>query len=129
MTDSIADMLTRIRNAYLVRKTEVWVPASKMKKKIAEILAAEGYLESVSESRDAGQLLLLLKLGYAQGHPNIKVTRRVSTPGRRVYVSASKLPHVFDDMGIALISTPQGLMTNKQARAKHLGGEVICEVF
>lgn len=128
MTDPISDMLTRIRNAGLARKAEVVVPHSQLKARLAEILVHEGYLEGMSEV-DSPRRALKLKLIYKEGQPNIRNLRRISTPGRRAYVKSVELPHVLSDLGIAIVSTSQGLMTNKEARAKHLGGEVICEIY
>ncbi len=129
MTDPIADMLTRIRNAQSVKKAEVDLPYSKMKEHIANILVAEGYLAGAGLVEEGSRKQLRLNIKYVNKQPAIRSLRRVSTPGRRVYVGSKKLPYVFDDLGIAIISTSQGLMTNKDARAQKIGGEVICEVF
>ncbi len=128
MTDPISDMLTRIRNAILVKKPEVVVPYSRLKANLAQILVHEGYLESVSEV-EAPFRSLKLKLSYQAGQSAIRNLKRVSTPGRRTYAKAPELPRVLSGLGIAIISTSQGLMTNRDARAKKLGGEVICEIY
>lgn len=129
MTDPIADMLTRIRNAQRVRKDFVEVPYSKLKSHLADILKNEGYIAGVDVEENLGRKTIQLELKYENAEPVIKELNRVSKPGRRVYVGAKNIPYVFDDLGIAVISTSQGLMTNKQARAKKVGGEVLCEIF
>lgn len=129
MIDPIADMLTRIRNAQKKKKPEVVLPYSKIKHQLADILAAEGYIASVEKTDESGKPELRIVLKYAMNKPGILSIKRVSTPGRRIYVGVKKLPFVFDDLGIAVLSTSKGLMTNKQARKERIGGEVICEVF
>src|SRR3989344_2177878 len=132
MTDPIADLLTRIRNAQAVGKTEVVVPFSKMKLGIAEVLKKEGFvqqvarLERVPQVHNFDQLQIILKY-KAPKKPAITEMKRVSTPGRRMYASAHELPVVLNNLGIAIVSTSQGLMTGKQARKAGLGGEIICE--
>ena len=134
MTDPIADMLTRIRNAMAVRKPEVVLPFSKMKLSIAEILKTAGYLvdaKKVVKGQDGNahdQIKLVLK--YIGGKESaITKIKRISKPGLRVYASKDELPVVLNHLGIAIISTSQGLMTNKEAKKKNLGGEVICEIY
>lgn len=131
MTDPIADMLTRIRNAQAAKKPEVVMPYSKLKHTLADILASEGYIAAVAVNDGDGSVKKGLTLGlkYSAGKPMIRRIDRISTPGRRVYVGVKKLPYVFDNLGIAIISTSKGLMSNKQARKQRIGGEVICEVF
>ena len=127
-TDPISDMLTRIRNASLVRKTEVRLPYSNVKLAIAKILRSEGYVGAVEKiDQDHGVLRIALK--YEDREPAIRNLRRVSKPGRRVYSAYDTLPRVLSDQGIAIVSTSQGIMTNKEARKRKLGGEVLCEVF
>ena len=128
MTDPISDMLTRIRNAILVKKTEVVVPYSRLKAALADILVRERYVESVAEVQ-APYRSLRLKLSYQGSQSAIRNLKRISTPGRRTYAKAPELPRVLSGLGIAIISTSQGLMTNRDARAKRLGGEVICEIY
>mgnify|MGYP001595810975 CR=1 FL=1 len=128
MTDPISDMLTRIRNAVLVRKPEVVVPHSKIKASLAEILVREGYLTAMNEV-SAPFKTLVLTLKYQGSEPAIRNLRRVSTPGRRHYVKSFELPRVLSGLGMAVVSTSQGLMTNKEAKKKKLGGEVICEIY
>lgn len=127
-TDPISDMLTRIRNAQAVKKTDVVLSYSKMKEAIANILSHEGYIASVETQGEGTVRSLRLKLKYDHNRPVIRSIQRVSTPGRRVYAGAGELPRVMSGLGIAIISTSNGLMTNKEARTRKLGGEVICEV-
>jgi small subunit ribosomal protein S8 len=129
MMDPISDMLTRIRNAHARRKTEVVLPYSKLKFQLAKILVEEGYIAGVSEQADGAKKQLKLELKYIGSDPAIRTIRRISKPGRRIYLGSKRLPFVFDDLGIAIVSTSRGLMTNKQARKQKIGGEVICEVF
>ena len=129
MTDPISDMLARIRNASMVRKPEVRIPYSKMKMAVAKILAAEGYVASIEKTGSGIHVELRVELKYDDGRSFIRCLRRVSTPGRRVYQGYKDLPRVLSDKGIAVVSTSQGVMTNKEARKRKLGGEVLCEVF
>jgi len=129
MTDPISDMLTRIRNGLLVKKTEVSLPYSKMKFAIAKILQKEGYVGVVEKKTEGKFPVLHVGLKYEKKIPTIQTITRVSKPGRRVYAKSDELPNVQSGFGIAIISTPNGLMTNKEARARHLGGEVICEII
>jgi small subunit ribosomal protein S8 len=134
MTDPISDMLTRIRNAMAVRKPEVVLPFSKMKLSIAQILKDNGYLANVEklEKGQAGNSFtaIRLTLKYLGGKESaISNIKRISKPGLRVYTGKGELPKILNNLGIAIISTSQGLMTNKEARKKNLGGEVICEVY
>lgn len=130
MTDPIADMLTRIRNGQMAGHTQVQAPYSKIKFHIANILKVEGYLENVEvTTSERGGQELTLTLRYEGRRPVIREVKRVSKPGRRVYAKATELPRIYSDIGIAIISTPNGLMTNKEARKRRLGGEVICKVF
>lgn len=130
MTDPISDMLARIRNGLAVNKDSVLVPHSRIKLQLAQILAEEGYISAVSETTDnAGHAAIELTLKYVANKPAITRMKRISTPGRRVYAGADNLPYVSDNLGVAVISTSQGLMTNKQARTKRIGGEVMCEIF
>ena len=130
MTDPIGDMLTRIRNGLLARHEQVMVPYSNLKHRLADILVSEGYLRSVEKlAGDMQPTMLRLMLKYDGKYSAIRMIRRISTPGHRVYVGAKNLPYVYDDLGVAVISTPRGLMTNKQARSARIGGEIICEVF
>ena len=129
ITDPISDMLTRIRNASAVKKPEVVLPYSNMKYSIAKILEREGYLGKVAKDTDEKFAVLRIELKYKDAAPAIAKLNRVSKPGRRVYAKYNELPHVLSGMGMAIVSTPNGLMTNKEARKRHLGGEVICEIY
>lgn len=129
MQDPIADMLTRIRNAHARLKSRVQMPHSTLKTSIADVLKSEGYIEDFNtEKTDDGHLSLAIALKYYQGKPVIEKIARVSLPSRRVYKSATTLPVVNNGLGIAVISTSQGVMSNLQAVKKGLGGEVICIV-
>ena len=130
ITDPIADMLTRIRNAGSARHETVDVPNSKMKKAIAEILLEEGYIKSFQLIDDGTQGIIRITLKYLPGKERaIQGLRRVSKPGLRVYAGADELPQVLRGLGIAIISTSKGIMTNKKARAQHVGGEVLAFVW
>lgn len=127
-TDPISDFLTRIRNAQHSRLDALAVPSSHLKLHIAKILEREGYVGAVSEKSEGAKKTLTVVLKYAGKEPAIRTIKRVSTPGRRVYRGAGELPRVLSDIGIAIISTSAGVMTNKEARKRKLGGEIICEV-
>lgn len=130
ITDPIADMLTRIRNAGSARHETVDVPNSKMKKAIAEILLEEGYTKSFQLIDDGTQGVIRITLKYLPGKEKaIQGLRRVSKPGLRVYAGADELPQVLRGLGIAIISTSKGIMTDKKARAQHVGGEVLAFVW
>ena len=130
ITDPIADMLTRIRNAGVAKHETVDVPASKMKKAIAEILLNEGYIKSFQLIDDGTQGVIRVTLKYLPGKEKaIQGLRRVSKPGLRVYAGADELPQVLRGLGIAIISTSKGIMTDKKARAQHVGGEVLAFVW
>jgi small subunit ribosomal protein S8 len=131
MTDSIADMLTRMRNASAVKKTDVILPYSRMKHQIADVLLQENYLakvEKIDDETAKPKLRLVLKY-RSNGKPFIKHIRRLSVPSRRVYVTKDSLPRVLNDFGIALISSSRGIMTNKQARKDKIGGELLLEIW
>ena len=130
MTDPVADFLTRIRNANSVNHEKVEIPASKMKKTLAEILKQEGYIKNYEYIEDGKQGLLRLYLKY--GNDKQKVItgiKRISKPGLRIYARKDQLPRVLGGLGIAVISTSHGIMTDKEARKKQLGGEVVCYVW
>ena len=131
MTDPIADFLARLRNAIMARKTSIDLPASKMKRNLAEILRDEGYLTAVTESGTGHpQGILSVTLRWDPNHrPAISGLRRVSKPGQRAYVPASRLPKVRGGLGTAVVSTSKGMMTDRQARKEGVGGEVVCEVW
>ena len=129
VTDPIADMLTRIRNANQMRYTEVEVPASKMKNEIARILKAEGFIVDYKVKKNNIQDILVLSLKYVDKERVITGLKRISKPGLRVYASVDELPRVLNGLGIAIISTSQGVMTDKDARTKSLGGEVLAYIW
>ena len=130
ITDPIADMLTRIRNAGTAKHETVDVPASKMKKAIAQILLDEGYIKSFQIIEDGTQGVIRITLKYLPGKEKaIQGLRRVSKPGLRVYAGADELPRVLKGLGIAIISTSKGIMTDKAARAAHVGGEVLAFIW
>jgi small subunit ribosomal protein S8 len=129
MTDPIADMLTRIRNAQVMGKPSVSMPASRMKLAIAELLKEEGYVEDVAMADvGPGKRVLNIKLKYFQGRPVIEKLQRVSRPGLRIYRGKDALPKVLGGLGIAIVSTAKGLMTDARAREQGVGGEIICLV-
>ncbi len=128
-TDPISDFLTRIKNAQAARHASLEAPSSRMKYTIAKILEREGYVGAVSERSEGAKKTLTVGLKYDGKDPVIRSITRVSTPGRRVYRGASELPRVLSDIGIAIVSTSAGVMTNKDARRRKLGGEVLCEVY
>lgn len=128
-TDPISDMLTRIRNAQMARKTEVLVPLSKIKFEIAKLLKHEDYIVSVEEVKQGNMPNIKIILKYDSSKPAISHIQRVSTPGRRVYVKKEAVPTILNGLGMAILSTPQGLMTNKQAKRAGVGGELMCEVW
>jgi small subunit ribosomal protein S8 len=130
MTDPIADMLTRIRNAAMAHKDEVILPASTVKQRIAEILVNEGYIAEASVSGEGKERAITLQLKYgSKREPTITGLKRVSTPGRRVYAAKADIPRVLGGLGIAILSTSKGVMTDRQAKKQGVGGEVIAYVW
>lgn len=130
MTDPIGDMLTRIRNGQMAKLATVESPASVFRKHVLEVLQREGYIRTFSEEdRGNGKASLIIELKYHEGQPAIRRIDRVSTPGRRVYARIKDLPRVYNGLGISILSTPQGVMSDNEARAAHVGGEVLCRVF
>lgn len=128
MTDPIADMLTRIRNAQMAEKVAVSMPSSKIKIAIARVLKDEGYIDDFAVRDGAGKVELDIALKYYAGRPVIERIERVSKPGLRVYKGKDDLPKVLNGLGIAIVSTPKGVMTDRRARATNTGGEVLCIV-
>jgi len=128
MSDPIADMLTRIRNAQSVDKAAVTMPASKLKVAIAQVLKDEGYIDGFVLRREAGRDELEIALKYYAGRPVIERIERVSRPGLRVYRGRDALPQVMNGLGVAIVTTPKGVMTDRKARASGVGGEVLCYV-
>lgn len=128
MTDPISDMLTRIRNAAKVHKTDVEIPYSKMKYTLATILAEEGYVRDVE--KDLERNVLKVELRYNEtGESVFQSLKRISKPGHRIYKRSKSLPLVLGNLGIAIVSTSRGMMTNKEARKRRLGGEILCEIY
>jgi len=130
MTDPIADMLTRIRNAVTAKHDYVNIPASKMKIAIADVLQKEGYIRSYDVQSDAAKKLMRVQLNYTgKKEPVLSGIQRVSKPGLRVYVQKLEIPRVYGGLGIAILSTPQGIMTGQDAWRRKIGGEVLCYVW
>lgn len=130
MTDPIADMLTRVRNALAANKEKVEIPSSNMKKAIADIMLAEGYISDVKYEEDGYNGKLVISLKYVgKKKPVINGLKRVSRPGLRVYSDVETMPKVMDGLGIAILSTNKGIMTGKQAKAQNVGGEVLCYIW
>jgi small subunit ribosomal protein S8 len=128
MSDPIADMLTRIRNAQMVEKTAVVMPASKLKVAIAQVLKDEGYVENFAVIGDKAKPQLEVTLKYYAGRPVIEPIERVSRPGLRVYKGRHEIPNVKNGLGVAIVTTPKGVMTDRKARQAGIGGEVLCYV-
>ncbi|MCX9155907.1 30S ribosomal protein S8 [Niveibacterium sp. 24ML] len=128
MSDPVADMLTRIRNAQSSQKASVSMPTSKLKVAIAEVLKAEGYIDGFVVRGEGGARELDISLKYYAGRPVIERIERVSRPGLRIYRGSDNLPKVLNGLGIAIVSTPRGVMTDRKARASNVGGEVLCVV-
>ncbi|MGX5175044.1 30S ribosomal protein S8 [Aliikangiella sp. IMCC44653] len=128
MQDPIADMLTRIRNGQSAGKKVVSMPSSKLKISIAEVLKQEGYISSHNKTEDGGKTELSIELKYHQGRPVIDHIKRVSRPGLRIYKKSTELPRVLDGLGVAIVSTSKGVMTDRAARKSGHGGEVLCIV-
>lgn len=130
VTDPIGDLLARIRNAQQRGKSKVSTPASKMRERVLEVLQQEGYIRGFSVTQQGGgQAEIEIELKYFDGEPVIKNIKRVSKPGRRVYVSVETLPVVYRGLGISIVSTSKGVMSDSDARANNVGGEVLCAVF
>jgi small subunit ribosomal protein S8 len=130
MTDPIADMLTRIRNANMARKDEVVLPASTIKQRVADILTREGYVQDASVQGEGKDRTITIRLKYGSGRePSITGIRRISKPGRRVYAPRQEIPRVLGGLGIAILSTSQGVITDRQAKKQGVGGEVLAYVW
>ena len=130
LSDPLGDMLTRIRNGQKAGKATIVSPASKLRTNVLEVLKREGYIRGYQ--RDGGEdggMELRIELKYHEGHPVIRDIARVSRPGRRVYSKVDELPRVFNGLGISILSTPRGVMSDNEARAANVGGEVLCRVF
>jgi len=129
MSDPIADMLARIRNGQKAGKPVVAVPASRHKAAVLEVLTREGYIRGHKESGAGRDRAIMVELKYDQGQPMIKEIKRVSTPGRRIYHKQEELPRFYNGLGIAIVSTSRGIMSDHEARTQNVGGEVLCQVF
>ncbi len=131
MNDTISDMLTRIRNAQMAGHKTVTMPASKLKMHMMEVMVREGYLQNVAESTDetSGHPILVATLKYYQGRPVIEEIQRVSRPGLRQYSGSHSIPMVRNGLGITIVSTSQGVMTDQEARKRNIGGEVLAQIF
>src|SRR5512146_1628530 len=129
VTDPIADFLTRIRNASKARKLRVDIPASNMKKSLAEILKAQNFIKDYSIVEDNKQNVLRVELKYTNGSPAISGLKRISKPGLRIYKKSDDLPRVLNGLGVAVISTPKGLLTDKDAKTQSVGGEIVCYIW
>ncbi|MCC1497534.1 30S ribosomal protein S8 [Alcanivorax sp. 1008] len=129
MQDTLADMFTRIRNAQMAKKADVEMPSSTTKAAVAKVLQDEGYIGDYKVTGEAGKPILSIDLKYFEGKPVIERIKRVSTPGLRIYKSAGDIPKVKDGLGVMIVSTNQGIMTDRAARKANVGGELLCEVF
>jgi small subunit ribosomal protein S8 len=130
LTDPLGDMLTRIRNGLMRGKSKISTPNSKLRARVLDVLQAEGYIRGYSEiDFGDGKSELEIELKYYEGAPVIREIARVSKPGRRVYASVRNIPHVANGLGIAILSTPKGVMADHEAREQNVGGEVLCQIF
>jgi len=130
MSDPLGDMLTRIRNGQMAQKGKVLSPASKLRRNVLEVLQREGYIRGYTASEpEKGKTELSIELKYHNGEPVIRELRRVSRPGRRIYAGVKELPEIYNGLGIAILSTPRGVLSDAEAREKMVGGEVLCTVF
>ncbi len=130
MTDPLGDMLTRIRNAQMRRKSKVVTPSSKLRARVLDVLKEEGYIRGYTRiDYEGGKSELEIELKYHEGEPVIREIRRVSKPGRRVYSGVKDLPTVANGLGVAILSTPKGVMSDARARRENVGGEILCNVF
>lgn len=129
MTDPIADLITRLRNAQERKLSKVSSPASRLRARVLDVLVSEGYVRGYAEVEQNGRRELEIELKYYDGRPVIKEISRISTPGRRIYTSVKDLKPVRNGLGISILSTPQGVMSDASARSKNVGGEVLCQVF
>jgi small subunit ribosomal protein S8 len=130
LTDPLGDMLTRIRNAQMRNRTKVTTPASKLRARVLDVLREEGYIRGYAEIEyGGGKTEFEIELKYYDGAPVIRDIKRVSTPGRRVYSSVQDLPTIANGLGVSILSTPKGVMSDTRARAENVGGEILCSVF
>ncbi|WP_018950465.1 30S ribosomal protein S8 [Thioalkalivibrio sp. ALMg11] len=129
MTDPISDMLTRVRNAQRANKEQVAIPFSKAKERILKVFADEGFVGDIQVEGEVAQKKLVVKLKYFEGRPVIETVQRISRPGLRIYRGKDELPRVNAGLGVAVVSTPQGVMSDRAARAAGQGGEVLCKIY
>jgi small subunit ribosomal protein S8 len=129
VSDPLGDMLARIRNAQLRRRPKVATPASKIRRRVLDVLVEEGYIRGYAEVEKEGMAEFEIELKYHNGEPAIKELNRISTPGRRVYSQVRDIPNVGNGLGVAILSTPKGIMSDARARAENVGGEILCSVF
>ena len=130
MTDPLGDMLTRIRNGQSAKKDSVLTPASRLRASVLDVLQREGYIRGYSREETSGPAATIrIELKYFEGQPAIQHLSRVSKPGRRVYAGSQNLPRVKNGLGITIVSTPRGVLSDAEARAENVGGEVLCQVF
>jgi small subunit ribosomal protein S8 len=129
MNDPLGDMLTRIRNAQMRKRPTVATPASTLRARVLDVLQTEGYIRGYSEVALNGKAEYQIELKYSDGQPVIREIERVSKPGRRVYSSVKSIPRVADGLGVSILSTPKGVMSDHEARTQNVGGEVLCRVF
>jgi len=130
MSDPLGDMLTRIRNAQMRSRPKVSTPASKLRERVLEVLQEEGYIRGFARvDYNDGKSEIEIELKYFDGQPVIREIKRISSPGRRVYSSVSEIPTIANGLGVAILSTPKGVMSDSQARRENVGGEVLCSVF
>jgi small subunit ribosomal protein S8 len=129
MNDPLSDLLTRIRNGQQARKDSVLTPASKLRAHVLDVLQREGYIRGYSEELLAGQKGLRIELKYFEGQPAIQHLARISKPGRRVYSGSKELPRIRNGLGVVIVSTPRGVLSDAEAREQNVGGEVLAEVF
>jgi small subunit ribosomal protein S8 len=129
MTDPIGDMLTRIRNAQMRKMSKVSTPGSRLRQRVLDVLQAEGYIRGYSTLEQSGRSEFEIERKYYDGEPVIREIERISKPGRRVYASVKAIPRVNNGLGVSILSTPQGVMSDSEARDRNIGGEVICTIF
>ncbi|MDN5248687.1 30S ribosomal protein S8 [Bartonella sp. TP] len=130
ISDPIGDMLTRIRNAVARRKEKIETPASTLRLRVLQVLKAEGYLKDFSKiAYENGKSKIQIELKYYDGQPVIRKLSRISKPGRRVYVSVDSIPQISNGLGVAILSTPRGVMADHEAKEKNVGGELLCQIF
>ena len=129
MSDPLGDMLTRIRNAQMRKKSKVTTPGSRLRERVLDVLQAEGYIRGYAQLEEDGKAEIEIELKYYDGQPVIREIERVSRPGRRVYASVKNIPRVSNGLGVSILSTPKGVMSDTEARDQNVGGEVLCRVF